>query len=53
MTVESIIEDAVDADAGGSVLENNATTVSFTVTAAYRVETLVDPATVQPAAAAE
>lgn len=53
VTVESIIEDAVDADAGGSVLENNATTVSFTVTAAYRVETLVDPATVQPAAAAE
>ena len=52
VTVESIIEDEVDADAGESVLEHNETTVSFTVTAAYRVETLVDPATVQPAAAA-
>lgn len=51
VTVESIIEDAVDADARGNVLENNETTVSFTVTAAYRVENLVDPATVQPAAA--
>lgn len=51
VTVESIIEDAVDADARGNVLENNETTVSFTVTAAYRVENLVDPATVQPAVA--
>ena len=50
VTVESIIEDAVDADAAGSVLEHNETTVSFTVTAAYRIETLADPATVQPAA---
>lgn len=50
VTVESIVEETLDADAAGNALENNETTVSFTVTASYRVETLVDPATVQPAA---
>ena len=49
VTVESIVEDSVDADAGGDVLENNETTVSFTLTAQYKAETLVDPATIQPA----
>lgn len=52
VTVESIIEDSVDADAARNVLENNETIVSFTVTAEYRVATLVDPATTQPAAPA-
>lgn len=49
VTVESIVEESVDADAAGTVLENNETTVSFTLTAQYKAETLVDPATIQPA----